>query len=287
MSLQMWRDSPSGFVAALLEAGEEFEAAHDAGILLVGAAGNLGAAGAEQPGAMPHVLTVGATTGCGFRHGFSNHGPSVDLWAPGRAYGAVLGGGHRWEAGTSFATPLVAGAAALLLQKEPGLSPDEVAARLVGAAVPSEDGPALAVHGLFGVPRPEGNARLDLVGPTDVGGRHHLQYHATGSEADLLELDVEGSGGWCLNLADPESAQFYVEPGPQAPLSLGARPHGATWQGEWANATFRHRDGAPAAGLRPVLAPASGDAGAGREAPVGGWMALGALALAAFGRRRD
>lgn len=288
MSLQLWADQPEGFVAALLPTDEEFQAAHDAGIVLVGAAGNRGQAGPEQPGAQPHVLTVGATTGCGFRHGFSNFGPGIDIWAPGRAYGPVFGGGHAWKAGTSFAAPLVAGAAALLLQKEPGLGPDEVAARLIGAAAPSEDGPVLDLHGLLGIERAAGSARLDLVGATAVDGPHYLQYQARGDEASLLDIRAEGYGAWCKNLADddPANETFYVAPSQDEALQVGARLLGATWQGPWLNRTFTYDGDATPAGPRPVLVHGAPEPGGPGKAPLPWALAPLALALAAARRRR-
>ncbi len=288
MSLQGWDDQAPGVVAGLLPADEEFQAAYDAGIVVVGAAGNLGRPRPEQPGDGPHVLTVGATTGCGYRHGFSNHGPGIDLWAPGRAYGPLLGGGHGWDAGTSFAAPLVAGAAALLMQKEPGLGPDEVLRRLVDNAAPSADGPMLDLHGLLGIGRAPGDANLGLVGGTAVGNGHHVQYAWRGDEPTLLDLRTPGTGKWCYNLADPADADdpFVVRPERFDGVEVQARALGPTWAGEWLNKTFTFdRDKEPAAS-RPVIVPA-GDEGS-ALAPAPWFLAPLALALAlAWLRRRD
>jgi len=49
--------------------------------------------------------------------------------------------------GTSFAAPFVAATAALILGREPGLSPDEVAARILDSADPSPDGPRSTGYG--------------------------------------------------------------------------------------------------------------------------------------------
>jgi subtilisin family serine protease len=75
--------------------------------------------------------------------GSSARGPGVsyntikpDIGAPGASVSAIAGSGNGEEAfgGTSGATPMVAGSAALLLQKFPSLSPIELKARLMNAA---------------------------------------------------------------------------------------------------------------------------------------------------------
>ncbi|TMQ69445.1 MAG: hypothetical protein E6K81_14975, partial [Candidatus Eisenbacteria bacterium] len=88
--------------------------------------------------------TPNALTG-GFVSSFSSYGPSPDLslkpdlGAPGgfitSTYPLELGG-YTSYSGTSMATPHVAGAAALLMQAHPGLSPHQVRTRLMNSARP-------------------------------------------------------------------------------------------------------------------------------------------------------
>jgi subtilisin family serine protease len=111
---------------------------HKAGLVVAVAAGNSSAdACTTSPARTPEALTVGATTSSDVRASFSNFGTCLDLFAPGASITSAWIGSNtatRTISGTSMASPHVAGAAALLLTLEPGLSPDAVATRLTGLA---------------------------------------------------------------------------------------------------------------------------------------------------------
>lgn len=78
---------------------------------------------------LPNVITVGASDIYDDRADFSNYGiNNVDLFAPGEdIYGCSnYNNGYDYEDGTSFAAPLVTGAAALVMCLNPNLTPSEV-----------------------------------------------------------------------------------------------------------------------------------------------------------------
>ncbi|MFH9201180.1 S8 family peptidase [Streptomyces anulatus] len=102
------------------------------------AAGNSNApASGFSPARVETALTVGATTRTDARATYSNHGPLVDLFAPGSditAGWATSDTATYTGNGTSFAAPHVAGAAAVYLTNHPGSSPAAVGAALVNGA---------------------------------------------------------------------------------------------------------------------------------------------------------
>jgi subtilisin family serine protease len=111
----------------MLQAAIDF--AVRSGSLVVAAAGNDGGFGSppNYPAFYPHVLTVGATERSNQVAAFSSVSPTVDLAAPGVDMPiaeplAVEPTGYTTDAaGTSFASPLVAGAAAWVWTTRPEL----------------------------------------------------------------------------------------------------------------------------------------------------------------------
>jgi subtilisin family serine protease len=98
----------------------------------------------------PNVLCVGASTNRDERGSFSNYGRvTVDLFAPGQSIlSTYLGSaGYAWASGTSMASPHVAAAAALVMQREPGLSAVDVKEVLLTSA---EDKSAFSTTSLSG-----------------------------------------------------------------------------------------------------------------------------------------
>lgn len=110
-------------------------AAEQAGVLVVAAAGNERTDLPAYPAAIESVLAVAATDSNDLRAQFTNHGPWVDLAAPGvEILSTVLAGEYGTSSGTSMAAPHVAGAAALMLSVKPTLSPREMRRMLVNTS---------------------------------------------------------------------------------------------------------------------------------------------------------
>ena len=146
------------------------------GIVVVVSAGNGGSGALYPPANDPFVITVGATDDKGTTNladdavaTFSAYGTTEsgfakpDLVAPGRNIISLLGNyngviptqhpdnrvdnNYFRMSGTSMSAPMVAGAAALLLEDEPNLNPDQVKYRLMTTANKSWPGYAATTAG--------------------------------------------------------------------------------------------------------------------------------------------
>jgi subtilisin family serine protease len=96
-------------------------------------AGNTGALDGTAP--TSSMLVVSATDSNDLLASFSTFGSFVSIAAPGVSiYTTANGGGYRYASGTSFSSPIVAGAAALVLSRRPDFSPSQVEAALKSTA---------------------------------------------------------------------------------------------------------------------------------------------------------
>jgi serine protease AprX len=163
LNLSLGEQAPASYLLDPLAAAAEI--AWKRGLVVVAAAGNTGGQ-PDSPGADPYVITVGATDDQGTAsvnddvvEPFSSYGTppassaKPDLVAPGRRIVSIRDPGSTLDrllpdrvvtatngatyfrlTGTSMATGVVSGVAALLLEQQPGLNPDQVKAVLTGSA---------------------------------------------------------------------------------------------------------------------------------------------------------
>jgi hypothetical protein len=158
------------------------------GSLVVASAGNDGVTGnpLSYPASYPHVLTVAATDQTGNAAVFSSRSPYVDLAAPGSHIPVAepvddAPSGYISASGTSFSSPMVAGAAALVWTARPDLDNTQLfdvmrmSARDIG--VPGHDEATgfgiLDIPAALSFPAPppdplEPNDDIDEISPTGI-----------------------------------------------------------------------------------------------------------------------
>lgn len=105
------------------------------GVVVVAAAGNEGSTRRFYPAGYTGVLSVAATSGADVLYNWSNRGSWVKLAAPGCAFTGKPGPAWTWWCGTSFATPVVAGTAALIKSARPGMTRAQIENTLLTSVV--------------------------------------------------------------------------------------------------------------------------------------------------------
>jgi hypothetical protein len=205
--------------------------AWQAGIVVVTSAGNRGPGPMTigVPGNTPYVVTVGAISDNGtpqtrtddFVTRFSSTGPTVEgfvkpeIVAPGahmlglmspdsllaRRYPQFRVRGVYYSlSGTSQAAAAVVGTAALLLQDEPWLSPDEVKSRLMGTADPAFTADSELAFSIF----QQGAGRVDA---------HEAVHRETAAIANLgldVEKDLLGIEHYGGRANVDENGNYYI-----------------------------------------------------------------------------
>jgi hypothetical protein len=192
-----------------------------AGVVPVVAAGNdfaeFGRGSVTSPGSSALAITVGAVTTAdpgtpGVVADFSSSGPTPmslrlkpDVAAPGVAILSSIPGGWGELSGTSMATPHVAGAAALLLQRHPDWTVAQLKAALVetGGAVSASEGssaPALPTRVGGGiVDLPLANQPLVFTAPSSIS--FGLLAAGTGASGLVALTDAGGGAGpWAVSM---------------------------------------------------------------------------------------
>ncbi|MFF0476589.1 S8 family serine peptidase [Streptomyces sp. NPDC004284] len=181
--------------------GRALRLCDDQGVLVVAAAGNDGCDGLQVPAAVPSVLVVGATGPDGTPLQISNWGAAYathGVVAPGEAVeGAAPGGGRAAVTGSSFATPLVAGVAALLVAAQP---------RTGHPADPKAAGDAILTTASVAACRPaDAPACRRYLGGNLNAARAHGLISATGDTA-MTNLDAAATPDTSTVLSGPPEA---------------------------------------------------------------------------------
>lgn len=224
--------SLGGTDSALISA--QVSAMKQAGLLLVAAAGNSNTTDKTEayPGANPNaLLRVMATDENDCRAWFSNHSPKsapgqFNIAAPGwNIYSTIPDYGFSPMSGTSMASPIVAGASAVLWGEKPSLSPVEIANLLVSTGKSTTCG--------FPVSTPRLDIRKAITGTTENTLIGRLLDPALGkapsslpspSVANLFVSPYDGSAA--LGYAPANRSGFFEisDIGTGARLLKGSRP---------------------------------------------------------------
>jgi serine protease AprX len=154
------------------------QAVWNAGITVVTSAGNAGPFNGTilSPGDDPMVITVGALDD------MATPSPADDEMANFSSVGpttAQVGSANFVGSGTSFSAAITSGAAALVLADNPGLTPNQVKARLLGTTTP----------GPVGNPFVDGHGALDAYAAATAGPMN-LNQSATGLVGAVLGATI-------------------------------------------------------------------------------------------------
>ena len=196
--------APSGAVRAALQ----YAYAH--GIVLVASSGNSGNndeqhsrggsrgwAPVSFPAEYPGVIGVGAVTSVGQPTSFSSGNLSVQVAAPGKSVPAQGRNGEYYTvSGTSPACALVAGVAALIKSRYPGISPAKVLQALTATAHQPLPGGSYNVLTGFGIVNADAalTEAGKLVGQHPAGAQVALSAHFGGGAAAVPAAPVGPRG---------------------------------------------------------------------------------------------
>jgi len=162
------------------------EQSRDRGLVFVASAGNEGVDRRQYPAGQNEVMGVAATTPGDARAEFSNWGSWVSVSAPGEGLVSLLPAAAmgRWS-GTSFASALASGGAAVLIAFAPFARADEVRKAIEDSAVELFD------------PRLSGAGRIDLAAALaeladrlGLGSGEEVEFEGTLVSVDLIARAV-------------------------------------------------------------------------------------------------
>jgi hypothetical protein len=198
------------------------------GVLIVAAAGNEGCECLHVPAALESVLAVGAMNDRGEPLDFSNWGDpygTQGVLAPGQNIpGARPGGGVEWASGTSYATAVVSGVAALLcslqLQRGERLAPHLVRAAILAGA---SDGASLPQSKRYLAGRLDVNKTLTLLTHGTLNMTESNQVQASDLPSNGMAAEVVSAPSRISGLAEQTEPSPRIE---KAPAEQPQKPAG-------------------------------------------------------------
>ncbi len=141
------------------------------GALVIAAAGNDNLRMTSYPSGYNGVLSAAASNATDARWGASNYGESIDVTAPGQLIYSTWGSdGYTSANGTSFAAPLTAGLAGLLINQFPSYTPLQIGELIRVTADDISSANADSLRYLLGKGRINAYKALTAVNPVSVRG---------------------------------------------------------------------------------------------------------------------
>jgi type VII secretion-associated serine protease mycosin len=206
--------------------------ANSHGVLVVAAAGNNNSSAASYPAALNNVISVVATDQNNAKASFSNYGSTVDISAPGtEILSTVPGGGYEYKQGTSMASPVVAGAAALVWAHHPELDTADLTRLLMTTTV---DLGAAGRDNTFGYGLVDVNAAMNTDPNANTLGLRFNQISAnpfgpTGSNTTSVSYSLDKAASISIKIYD--SAMNLVKT-VQTNTAKNAGTYTFTWNGK-------------------------------------------------------
>ncbi len=206
------------------------------GSMVLFASGNDGSSSPHYPGANEGVVCVGASNSSDSRASFSNYGSWVDMCAPGTNIWSCTDPDNpahnnlyeAWD-GTSMATPLAAGIAALIKSQFPTMGIDDLEARLLDGDEVGNLQMGLRVNALKALSAfkishtplsnmPDSENPIRIVAETyGVGGNSlslSLFYSVSGNDFNLVGMREGPVGRWTAPIPTPvigSTIEYYIQ----------------------------------------------------------------------------
>lgn len=175
---------------------------YDEGIVFVAASGNETSDAYSSPSDYPTVISVNSSTRRNEPSYFSNYGRLRDISAPGTAIMSTLPGDtYGLMYGTSMATPIASSVAALVLDADPSLTPEQVK-NILCATAASEKG-----RGVFDI-----NLAYGVVDAEAAVSAAQSAGSAGASEVKITENSVDDDRYTVVETGDAISLSAIVKP---------------------------------------------------------------------------